>query len=132
VIGLDTNILLRAMLDDHPTQSPAAQELLRSFQSGQRGFVNLPVLMEFFWVLRTHYKLPRQELVAALLELIGTETIEFEALQTVIQALALVETSGADFSDAIIGLRNSELGAETTVTFDRDAVRSVPAMELLA
>lgn len=132
MIGLDTNILLRATLDDHPIQSSAAQKLLSALHPEQPGFVNLPVLVEFYWVLRTHYKFPRQQLIDTMLELVGTENIEFEALQTVVQALSLVETNGADFSDAVICLRNAELGAATTYTFDKLAARTLHGMQLLA
>lgn len=132
MIGLDTNILLRATLNDDPVQSPAAQRLLKALRKEEPGFVNLPVLLEFFWVLQSRYRLPRPRLASTLRSLLGVEHIEFEALHVAGKALAAFESGGADFSDAVIALRNRELGAMTTFTFDKDAAKSVPAMELLA
>lgn len=132
MIGLDTNILLRAMLNDDPVHSPAAQRLLRKLSEDAPGFVNLPVLMEFFWVLRSRYKLPKARLAATIRDLLGIEHIEFEAFHVAGKALAIFETGDADFSDVVIALRNHELGAATTFTFDGGAARSVPGMELLA
>jgi predicted nucleic-acid-binding protein len=132
LIGLDTNILLRAVLDDDPVQSPSARSLLQSFGEGRRGFVNTPVLMEFFWVLRTRYKLPRSLLARAMRGLLEVEYLEFEALETISRALAIFESGMADFPDAVIAMRNRELGADMTFTFDQDAANSLPSMELLS
>ena len=132
MIGLDTNILLRATLNDDPVQSRAAQRLLRSLDEGERGFVNLLVLMEFFWVLRSRYKLPQARLAGVMHDLVGVEYIEFEALEVVGKALATYESGAADFADMVIALRNRELGAANTFTFDKGAAKSVPGMELLS
>lgn len=132
MIGLDTNILLRATLNDDPVQSPAAQRLLRSLGEGRPGFVNIPVLMEFFWVLRSRYKLPQVRLAAIMRDLVEVENFQFEALEVVGKALAAYEARVADFPDMIIALRNRELGADLTFTFDEGAAASIPAMELLA
>jgi predicted nucleic-acid-binding protein len=132
LIGLDTNILLRATLNDDPVQSKAAQRLLKGLGEKERGLVNLPVLLEFFWVLRSRYKLPKARLAAVMRDLLGVEHIEFEALEVAGKALATYEAGIADFADMIIALRNRELGTAKTFTFDRDAVAAVPSMELLA
>lgn len=132
MIGLDTNILLRATLNDDPSQSRAAQQLLKSLNDNERGFVNLPVLMEFFWVLRSRYKLPRARLAGVMHDLIGVEYIDFEALEVIGKALAIYEAGTADFADMVIALRNRELGAAKTVTFDEEAAKAVADMELLS
>ena len=132
MIGLDTNILLRSMLNDDPVQSPAARRLLQSLDENNRGFVNVPVMLEFFWVLRSRYKLPRTRLVGALRDLLEVKHLEFEAFETIGKALVIYERLAADFSDAVIAMRNSELGADKTLTFDGKAVRCIPSMELLS
>ena len=132
MIGLDTSILLRATLNDHPIQSRAAQRLLKGLREDEPGFVNLPVLMEFFWVLRSRYKLPQARLAAVMHDLLGVEYIKFEALEVAGKALATYEAGIADFADMIIALRNRELGAVRTFTFDESAAKSAPGMELLS
>ena len=132
MIGLDTNILLRATLNDDPIQSRAAQRLLKGLREDEPGFVNLPVLMEFFWVLRSRYKLPQARLASVMHDLLGVECIKFEALEVAGKALATYEAGIADFADMIIALRNRELGAVRTFTFDESAAKSAPGMELLS
>lgn len=132
MIGLDTNILLRATLDDDPVQSAAAQRLMRELGADKPGFVNIPVLMEFFWVLRSRYRLPQPRLAAIVRALLESEHIEFEALEVAGKALTAYEGGNADFADTIIALRNRELGAHDTLTFDGYAAKSVPGMKLLA
>lgn len=132
MIGLDTNILLRATLNDDPVQSPSAQRLLQSLSEQQPGFVNIPVVMEFFWVLRSRYKLPHERLAGVMRELLEVECIEFEALETIGKAVAMYEGGIVDFADAVIAIRNRELGANQTVTFDRKAAAAIQSMELLA
>ena len=65
-------------------------------------FVNLPVLMEFFWVLRSRYKLPQARLAGVMRDLLGVEYIEFEALEVIGNALAAYEAGTADFADVVI------------------------------
>ena len=132
MIGLDTNILLRVTLDDDPVQSPVARRLFRSLETGRPGLVNVPVLMEFFWVLRSRYKLPPTRLAAVMRDLLEVEHLEFEAFEAVGKALAAYEAGTADFPDLVIALRNRELGASSTFTFDAAAARTIPAMELLS
>lgn len=132
MIGLDTNLLLRAILDDDPVQSPMAQALLGSLDDNRPGFINIPVIMEFFWVLRSRYKVPRRRLSAILRNLLETEFLQFEALETIGRAVAIYEGGKADFADVVIALRNRELGAGATLTFDRRAAGRIPSMELLA
>lgn len=132
MIGLDTNILLRATLNDDPIQSPSAQALLQSFGEQRRGFVNLQVMMEFFWVLRSRYGLPHERLAGIMRKLLEVEHLEFEALETIGKAVAIYEGRIADFPDAVIAMRNRELGADRTFTFDRNAARTIPSMELLS
>lgn len=132
MIGLDTNILLRATLDDDPIQSPLARELLSSLGERRRGFVNIPVLVEFFWVLRSRYRLPHERLARMMRELLEVQHLEFEALETVGKAVAIYESRAADFPAAVIAMRNREFGTDTTFTFDRNAARALSSMELLA
>lgn len=131
MIGLDTNILLRATLNDDPVQSAAAQRLLGSLGEARPGFINLAVVMEFFWVLRSRYKLPRERLASVMRDLLEVEHLEFEAFETVGKAIAAYESRTADFPHAVIAMHNHELGAEPTFTFDESASKSIPGMELL-
>ena len=83
-------------------------------------------------MLRTRYRLKRERLAGAMRNLLEVEHLTIEAFEAVGMALALYEDRHVDFSDAVIALRNVELGAQTTVTFDEAAATRIPSMELLA
>lgn len=111
-----TNVLLRAFLDDHPTQSPAAQQMLNSVEFLA---VTLPTLCEFAWVLRKGYKRTRHELSVALETIVGIPNISLDR-QAVEAGLALV-TAGGDFADGVIAYEGKRLGGDVFLTFDVEA-----------
>jgi predicted nucleic-acid-binding protein len=113
---VDTNILLRAFLDDHPTQSPAAQKALNGMELLA---LTLPTLCEFAWVLRKGYKRSKQELSVALETIIDIPTISLDR-PAVEAGLALVAADG-DFADGVIAYEGKRLGGDIFLTFDRAA-----------
>jgi predicted nucleic-acid-binding protein len=52
MVGLDTNFLVRHIVQDDPRQSPKATRLVESLGSEQPGFVPLVAVVELFWVHR--------------------------------------------------------------------------------
>ncbi|MFT4051391.1 MAG: type II toxin-antitoxin system VapC family toxin [Microbacterium sp.] len=118
--GIDTNVVLRAVLGDDPEQSPIARKFFRSLTPAHRGFITQGTLVEVYWVLSRSVKLPHAQCLALLRSLIYTETLEFDDGEGIVRALALAE-EGADFADALIEGAIGLFGADETVTFDRDA-----------
>ena len=114
----DTNILLRAILDDHPTQSPAAQKAL---EQAELVSVTLPTLCEFAWVLRKGYKRSRQEISSTIEALAGTPNISLD--RSAVEAGLALASDGGDFADGVIAFDGRRLGGETFLTFDRNAAR---------
>ena len=113
---VDTNILLRAILDDHPTQSPAAQEML---DRAELVSVTLPTLCEFAWVLREGYKRSRQEISAALETIARIPTISLD--RPAVEAGLALANAGGDFADGVIAFEGQRLGGDIFFTFDRGA-----------
>lgn len=132
VIGIDTNVILRALLDDDAVQSPAARDLLAGLAEGPRGYVGVPVVLELYWVLNTRYRLPRNELFRTLSDLMEVECLAFEDFEVIARCLKLCDDAPIDFSDAVIAERHREQGCEATVTFDRRAATRLESMRLLA
>jgi predicted nucleic-acid-binding protein len=114
----DTNILLRALLDDDPIQSPQAQRIM---QEAELLAISLPVMCEFVWVLARAYHRPRQEIAETLKELLATDNIVVDRLAA--EAGLDVIAAGGDFADGVIAFEGRRLGGNTFVTFDRDAAR---------
>lgn len=118
--GIDTNVMLRAVLHDDPVQSPVAAALFRSLTREAPGFITQVSLAEFYWVLSRSQRMPRDECLKVIRSLIETEVLEFDDGETVVRALSLAE-EGADFADAIIEGTMNLFGTTETVTFDHDA-----------
>ncbi len=120
LVGIDTNVVLRAVLDDDPNQSPLAQDLFRSLTPERRGLLTQVTLAETYWVLERAVGMPRSTCLAVIRRLVETEVLEFDDGEGVVRALALAE-EGADFADALIQGAMELFGAGETVTFDRRA-----------
>src|SRR5262245_8376160 len=121
MIGLDTNVLVRYLTHDDPSQyAKAAAFIDTATDQGEPFLVNTAVLCELVWVLGTAYGYSRAEIARALEQMFATAQFEIERLDEARQALRDFRTTKADFSDALISRINRSLGANHTVTFDRD------------
>jgi predicted nucleic-acid-binding protein len=131
MIGLDTNVLVRYLTHDDPAQyAKAATMIDAATDRGEQLVVNTAVLCELVWVLGTAYSYSREEIARALEQIFATAQFEVERLDEARQALGDFRSTKADFSDALIGRINRSLGADHTVTFDRD-LKAVETFRLL-
>lgn len=122
MIGIDTNVLLRALVDiDHP-HHPPARDLLDSLTEQSPGFITEVTLAEFYWVARKSLGLDRESTLNVIAALVRTPSLEFDDGEGVVRALTLAEM-GADFPDALIQGAMELFGVTETVTFDKDAAK---------
>lgn len=125
MIALDTNVLVRYVVEDDPRQARAARRLIESQCSVETpGFLTLVVLCELVWVLSLGYKYARSQVAPVIRRLLAAQDLAVEQSDLAWQALKLYEEGPADFSDYVIGLRAREEKAVATYTFDRNAARS--------
>jgi predicted nucleic-acid-binding protein len=130
VIGLDSNILLRAIANDDPEQSPKARNFIESLKPSDPGVVNPVVLAEIAWTLRVRYKRPRAEVLARVDALLRSASYLVTGRDAVNRALIRCREYDLEFSDALIGEMNLVEGARVTMTFDA-AASATPAFERL-
>jgi len=116
-ISVDTNVLLRAVLQDDPEQGPAAARLL---SEASLIAVSLPSLCEFVWVLRRGAKLSTSDVAQSIRDLIAAGNVVMNR-PAVEAGLAILE-AGGDFADGVIAFEGQWLGGEEFVSFDREAV----------
>lgn len=116
-ITADTNVLVRAVVRDHPAQARAAAKALKEADIIA---VSLPSLCEFVWVLRKVYGLLPTDIASAVRALIDTANAAVDR-PGVEAGLAVLE-AGGDFADGVIAYEGNWLGGETFVSFDRRAV----------
>lgn len=124
MIGLDTNVLVRYIVQDEPSQAAAATELIeQSLSDAHPGFVSQLVLVELVWVLRG-YGYSRSVIADVLTRLLGAIEIRVEQVELVWPALRAYSEGPADFADYLIGMRARAAGCSVVKTFDRKAARS--------
>ena len=111
-MSLDTNVVVRFILGDHPQQAAAAAMVIR-----QSCFIPLTVLLETGWVLSNSYGLSRQAIGDALLAVIDQPTVAVESENEVRWALRRYRDHGADLADMIHLVASARRRA--FVTFDR-------------
>ena len=114
--SLDTNVLVRLLVNDDPGQARRAADLLRAGPT----WVAKTVLVEVEWVLRGAYALGRGEIGEALTRLLDLSTLQVEDPRSMRAALAW-HAAGMDFADAV-HLASSR-GATGFATFDRALAR---------
>jgi predicted nucleic-acid-binding protein len=117
MIAVDTNVVVRLIIDDDPAQTERAAELLRSGAI----LITRTVLLETVWVLRDTYELDRGRVAAVIRRLLGLDGVAVDDWNVVRRALGWFET-GLDFADAL-HLASAGTGATEFVTFDRRFAR---------
>jgi predicted nucleic-acid-binding protein len=126
-VAVDTNVLVRAVVRDHPDQARAAAQVLTE---AERIAVALPCLCEFVWVLRRVYGFDVSDVARAIRALLAAKNVEVNR-PAVEAGLSLLE-AGGDFADGVIAYEGRWLGGETFVSFDRAAVSLLTAQGELA
>jgi predicted nucleic-acid-binding protein len=116
-ISVDTNVLARAVLQDDPEQAGAASKLLRE---ATLIAISLPCLCELVWILRQGAKLPKEEVAAAIRDLLEVKAVLLNR-PAVEAGLAMLE-AGGDFADGIMAYEGKWLGGETFVSFDKQVI----------
>jgi predicted nucleic-acid-binding protein len=124
VIGLDTNVLVRYIMQDDSKQAPLATRIVESLSPEAPGFVPLVAIVELSWVLSSAYELDRNQLVEAFDALLRTKELVVECGQVVWKALRLFQRANGDFADCLIASSAEAAGCTRTMTFDRGAVRN--------
>jgi predicted nucleic-acid-binding protein len=113
----DTNVLIRAAVQDDLKQARAAMQLLGD---AELVAVAIPSLCEFVWVLESVYGLGWQDISNSLEGLLNAANVVVNRAAADAGLAAL--KAGGDFADAAIAQEASLLGGEVFVSFDEQAV----------
>lgn len=125
MIAVDTNVVLRLILDDDEAQTRMARDLL----ARDKLLVSLTVLLEAGWVLESRLRMPRAEIATALTNLASLEGVEVSRADIVLPLLARY-SAGADLGDMIH--LASAAKCDAFATFDRRLARDAEADAPLA
>ncbi|MDD2707120.1 MAG: type II toxin-antitoxin system VapC family toxin [Verrucomicrobiae bacterium] len=125
MIAIDTNILLRYVVQDDPQASGQATDLIRQTLARQENiFICTLVLVESVWVLRRVYKFSKPHLLTFIETLLAEPGFEVEDSRLAHQAMTQFRQGEADFSDYLIGQTAKHRSCSTTYTFDQGLKKS--------
>jgi len=130
--ALDTNVLIRYLVQDDEPQLAAAKRLIRKcVAEGQTLLVPVTVALEVEWVLRASFAYGKDEVVEALSSLLSAAELSFESEQALEVALQLYRNGAADFADCLHIALVAQAGESPLWTFDKRAAK-VSGAQLLA
>lgn len=125
--AIDTNVLIRYLVQDHPRQGKKAKTFI---DKGDPKFISHIVIIEAFWVLASSYGLKAKDIVNALLMVVESARFVVEKPSVVRESL-MACIDGFDFADMLIAHCGDAADCNATYTFDRRASKHV-LFELLA
>jgi predicted nucleic-acid-binding protein len=129
--ALDTNVLIRYVVQDDPAQLHAAQSLIqRCVAEGQTLFVPVTVALELEWVLRANFRYSKAEVLNALANLASAAELHFESERALDVALHLYREGSADFADCLHIALAAQAGEPPLWTFGKRAAKTHGAQAL--
>ena len=132
MLGIDTNILVRFLVDDDPEQSGCAAALFAVAESrSEPVFVSQIVLCECAWVLRRSYRFEKTRILDVMAALLQAGAVAVEGSEQVAWALEQARSNPGGLADYLIGAAAGVAGCTETLTFDR-ALAAHPSFRLLS
>ena len=117
MIGVDTNILVRAYLEDDKKQAEEAKNCLLQNTQENSLFISSYAILEFVWVLKTK-NYSRKEIYEAIISLTDSTGVVIGQKDVVLEALAKYIAGRADFGDYMIWAEGEKNKSRKVKTFD--------------
>lgn len=122
--SLDTNVLVRYLVQDDEPQFLLAKKLVRSaVGAGETLHIPVTVMLELEWVLRSNFKFSKVQVTSILSALLSSQELSFESETAAEIALALYVKGAADFADCMHVALAHMVGESPLWTFDRAAAK---------
>jgi predicted nucleic-acid-binding protein len=122
--ALDTNVLVRYIVQDDAAQLAAAKRLIsRIVAEGSALFVPVTVVLELEWVLRSSFGFTKDDVLLTLSSLFSAAELTFESERALEVALHLFRDGSADFADCLHVALATQAGEQPLWTFDKGAAK---------
>ncbi len=116
MLSVDTNVVIRLLVNDDRTQAKKARDLLIKNDF----FLSKTVILECFWVLTYAYDINTNQALESLLKFSSLNNVILENQTSIFQAIELAQ-NGLDFADALH--LTSSAHSDKLVTFDKKFIK---------
>ncbi len=119
MIGCDTNVLVRAVIEDDPAEAKIAKQFLKKISTEKKLFIASYAILKMVWVLKVK-KRTREEIHDAILNLLDSSGVAIGQREAITAALEMYAKGKADFGDYLILAESRLHGAPALASFDKD------------
>ena len=118
---IDTNVILRFLLNDVAEQAEKARKLFEAVEAGvEKVYLTDLVLSECIWVLEKFYEVPRKEIKEAIKSVIMFQGVNTQSSKSLLlEALDLWEGKQVDWTDALLSVF-CQREERAIISFDKD------------
>lgn len=131
MIGIDTNVLVRFLVDDDLAQNEVARAFMAERTMEDPAYLSAIAVAETVWVLNRRLNYPMPDIVEMLRALLSADSLIIENMEELDALINGEDEPKGDLADHIIVWSCARAGCSRVVTSDRRAAKSVPGMELL-
>jgi predicted nucleic-acid-binding protein len=122
--ALDTNVLIRYLIQDDRQQTREASKFISQFADSEGAlFLPTSVVLEMEWVLRSAYEFSKEPVIEILIGLLETREISFQDEASIERAIFLYRENNVDFADCLHVATAYTYNELPLMTFDKKATR---------
>ena len=126
MIALDTNALVRMLIEDDENQAKIVQQIVASAEKNSVQIIILSeVLIETVWVLESVYRCTREDISQFLENLFSTSTFTFPDSAVIRNVVSHYKKEG-DFADLLIVAQARKCHAKKFFSFDKNLQKIFP------
>jgi predicted nucleic-acid-binding protein len=119
-VFVDTNLFLRYLTNDVPTQADAVESLLQRAAKGKINLITTSmVIAEIVWTLESFYELDKREIQEMVLGMLNTDGLEVIDSDLILQAIVPYAEKNVDFIDAFNAAWMVKNDVNRVYTFDQ-------------
>ena len=127
---IDTNVILRYLLNDHKSFTPKAIKFIQDVAKGLKTAELLSVVVvECVYVMEKFYEIPKNEIVDKISRILNIKGIINPNKSEILDALIKYEKSNADIVDCMLAAKSSP--QRVVVSFDKDFKKLKATIEKL-
>jgi predicted nucleic-acid-binding protein len=130
-VFVDTNLFLRYLTNDVPSQADAVEQLLYEAADGDITLVTHHlVIAEIVWTLESFYNLSKLEVQQKILAILNTPGLEVADSDYILQAMVWYVDHNVDFIDAYSAAWLLDQGISVAYTFDYKHYARLPGLAI--